>query len=78
MINAPKTISELIGQWPTVRDFASDIECGVEAASQMKKRNRIAPHHWARVISAAEARGMPGINFGWLAARYGAPRRKAA
>ena len=70
MVNAPKTIAELIGEWPTVREFASDIECGLEAAFQMKKRNRIAPNHWARVISAAESRRISGINYGWLAARY--------
>ena len=78
MINAPKTIAELIGKWPTVREFASDIECGLEAAFQMKKRNRISPHHWARVISAAEARRIAGVNYGWLAARYSAPRRARA
>lgn len=78
MLNAPKTVSELIGKWPTVREFAFDIECGLEAAFQMKKRNRIAPSHWARVISAAEARQIPGINYGWLAARYSAPKRSVA
>lgn len=78
MLTTPKTIVDLIGRWPTVREFASDIECGLEAAFQMKKRNRIAPDHWARVISAAEARGIPGINYGWLAARYSGREGAAA
>lgn len=76
MLTTPKTVVDLICRWPTVREFASDIECGLEAAFQMKKRNRIAPNHWARVISAAEARGISGVNYGWLAARYSA--RKVA
>lgn len=78
MVNTPTTIAELIGRWPTVRDFATDIECGLEAAFQMKKRNRIAPHHWARVISAAEARKIVGVNHDWLLDRYLARKRSVA
>ena len=74
MITVPQTVTELISRWPTVREFASEIECGFEAAFQMKKRNRIAPNHWARVISSAEARGIPGITYDWFAARYKARR----
>ena len=78
MVTAPTTISELINCWPTVRAFAADIEVGIEAAFQMKKRNRIAPHHWARVMSAAEGRSIPGINHGWLMVRCNRTTRKAA
>lgn len=78
MVNAPTTIFELINCWPTVRAFAADIEVGIEAAFQMKKRNRIAPHHWARVMSAAEGRGITGITHGWLMVRYQRTTRTAA
>lgn len=78
MVTAPLSVSDLIARWPTVRAFAAEIECGLEAASQMKKRNRIASHHWTRVISAAETRGIPGVNYGWLAERSPKPKRAAA
>lgn len=78
MVTVPTTIPDLINRWPSARIFAAEIECGHENALQMKKRNRIAAHHWSRVISAAEARGIPGINYGWLAARYPKPQRSAA
>lgn len=77
MFNTPTTISDLIGRWPTIQAFADDIEVGLEAASAMKKRNRIASHHWTRVMSAAENRGIPGITFGWFAARSVRLRRAA-
>jgi ribosomal protein S19E (S16A) len=78
MLNTPTTISELISHWPTVKAFADDIEVAPETAAAMKRRNRIAPYHWARVILAAEERKVPGINQGWLLARCQRPVRRAA
>lgn len=78
MLNKPTTISELIDRWETLGDFADAIGCGYEAARQMKRRDRIAPHYWARLISVAETRGIPDIDYGWLAARYPDPKRSVA
>ena len=78
MLNRPTTISELITQWKTVRDFADAIGCGYEAAAQMKKRNRIAPEHWENVIAAAANAGIEGINVHWLMTRYVRQARPAA
>jgi hypothetical protein len=68
MLNTPETVTDLICRWPTVRDFATDIGCGVEAAFQMKKRNRIAPERWSRVAAAAAEKGIPGIDHDWFMA----------
>jgi len=78
MLNTPTTISDLISRWPTVRAFADDIEVSLEAAAAMKRRNRIAPHYWGRLILIAEERKVPGINQSWLMARYQRPLRRAA
>lgn len=67
MSNVPASIPELISQWPTIGEFAVSIDCGYEAARQMNNRGRIAPHHWAKVVLAAQERGIDGITLEWLA-----------
>lgn len=69
MSNEPNSISGLIAKWPTIAEFASEVGCGYEAARQMRRREKIAPEHWSRVVTAATARGIPGITFEWLATR---------
>lgn len=67
MPQEPTSISALIGEWKTIAEFASEVGCGYEAARQMRKRESIAPRHWAAVIKASSKRGIEGVNYNWLA-----------
>ena len=82
-MNEPSNIScpdsGLIDGWRTISDFAADIGCGYEAARQMRRRQRIAPQHWAHVVAASRRRGIAGVSHEWLARRSeGAPQGEAA
>jgi hypothetical protein len=66
-MDAPISISDLIATWGKLTEFAADVGCGYEAARKMRDRESIAPEHWARVISASEARGIEGVTYEWLA-----------
>ncbi|WP_037070275.1 hypothetical protein [Rhizobium favelukesii] len=67
MSNAPTSISALIEQWPTITEFAAEVGCGYEAARQMRRRQSIAPEHWAKVVEVAKAKSIDGVTFEWLA-----------
>ena len=78
-MNEPRNISALIDSWRTISDFAADVGCGYEAARQMRRRQRIAPQHWAQVVAASHRRGIAGVSCEWLARRSeGAPQGEAA
>lgn len=66
-MSTPKSISELIAEWPTIGDFALEVGCGYEAARQMRRRESIAPEHWHRVIEVSRKRGLQGVTLDWLA-----------
>lgn len=68
-MSEPSSISDLIANWRTIGEFATDVGCGYEAARKMRDRESIAPEHWANVISASEAKGVTGVTYEWLAAR---------
>lgn len=79
MSKAPTSIPALIDQWPTIAEFASDVGCGYEAARQMRRRKKIAPEHWASVVSASKGRGIDGVTLEWIAEqRATAQQGKAA
>jgi hypothetical protein len=67
MMTHPTSISALIAEWATIVEFATEVGCGYEAARQMRRRESIAPEHWARVVHASTARNIPGVTFEWLA-----------
>jgi len=69
MITAPTSISDLIAKWETIGKFADDVGCGYEAARQMRRRQSIAPEHWANVVGACERKGVPGVTMEWLASQ---------
>lgn len=78
-MSEPTTISALIDTWPTIAEFSAEVGCGYEAARQMRRRESIAPEHWANVISASEARQIDGVTYEWLAKqRAAASGEKAA
>ncbi|WP_292219073.1 hypothetical protein, partial [Mesorhizobium sp.] len=53
----PTSISGLIDRWHSIGAFAADVGCGYEAARQMRRRERIAPQHWAHVVAACSHHG---------------------
>ena len=63
----PTNISGLIDRWQSIGAFAADVGCGYEAARQMRRRQRIAPQHWAHVVAACQRRGIAGVSYEWLA-----------
>ncbi|TKT80013.1 hypothetical protein XW59_006535 [Aquamicrobium sp. LC103] len=67
MTREPASISALIDTWPTIAEFASEVGCGYEAARQMRRRESIAPEHWAAVVVSCERREIEGVTFEWLA-----------
>lgn len=66
-MSEPASISALIDNWKTIADFAADVGCGYEAARQMRRRESIAPEHWAKVIAVSAAKGVEGVTYEWLA-----------
>lgn len=48
-----QTFRDLIARWPTIADFAREIDAGYEAARKMNDRNNIHNEHWGAVIKAA-------------------------
>lgn len=73
----PSSISALIDNWPTIAEFSAEVGCGYEAARQMRRRESIAPEHWAKVIEVSAARDIKGVTYEWLA-RQRAPQENAA
>jgi len=63
----PMSISGLIDRWHSIGAFAADVGCGYEAARQMRRRGRIAPQHWGRVVAASRRLGIAGVSYEWLA-----------
>lgn len=78
MSNTPTSISDLIGRWPTIGEFAASIGCGYEAARQMRKRESIAPEHWDNVVSASKRKGLKGVTLEWLSAQRTPSKEGAA
>jgi hypothetical protein len=60
------THEALIDQWPSVADFARDLDVNYQTARFMKKRNSIHPRHWRKVVQAAKSRGIRGVNIDML------------
>ncbi|WP_019170701.1 hypothetical protein [Pseudaminobacter salicylatoxidans] len=77
-MSEPSSISDLISNWRTIAEFASDVGCGYEAARKMRDRDSIAPEHWAKVIVASEVRGISGVTYEWLARCRAASAGEAA
>lgn len=66
----PSTISGLIDMWPSIAEFAADLDVGYEAAKQMRRRNSVAVEHWPRLMEACRQRGISGINAEHMVAMH--------
>ncbi|NTF54388.1 hypothetical protein G6L12_05700 [Agrobacterium rhizogenes] len=78
MSKIPASISALIDEWPTITEFAAEVGCGYEAARQMRRRQSIAPEHWANVVAAAKVKEIEGITLEWLARQRASVAETAA
>ncbi len=57
------TVGELLGLWPTLTEFASDIRVPLKNVSAMKARDSINVDYWPELIAAAERRGFAGVTY---------------
>lgn len=58
-----KDFRALIDMWPSLGDFATDVNLAYVTAKQMRRRNSIAPGHWPKVVAAAKRRRIDGISI---------------
>lgn len=65
-LSPPTSIPDLLSRWKTFREFADEIGCGYEAVRKFRDRESIPPSYWEAIISAAERKGIPGVNWEWL------------
>ena len=49
----------IIQRWPNLRAFQSDIEVGLDAATQMRHRNAVHSRYWTKAVAGAKIRGIP-------------------
>jgi predicted GNAT superfamily acetyltransferase len=61
---------DIIDRWPSTRAFAEDIGVSYNSANLMRHRRNIHFRHWERVVEAAKARNIRGINLKLLSSTY--------
>jgi len=63
-----RTVRNIITLWPSASEMARDLGLKREShGTVMKTRGSIPVWHWARLIQAAEKRGIEGISYEVLA-----------
>ncbi len=55
------TFREVLGLWPSLRDFASEVDAPLVSARKWQQRDSIPPEYWIQVSGAAQGRGFDGI-----------------
>ena len=55
------TFREVLGLWPSLRDFASESDAPLVSARKWQQRDSIPPEFWIQVSEAAQRRGFNGI-----------------
>lgn len=63
----PNTWPDLIDLWPSAADFSRDIGAPPDSGRAMRRRGAVNVRHWAKIVRAAEARGINGITLELLA-----------
>lgn len=64
--------------WPSLGEFAADLNVSYESAKAMKRRGSIAVQHWPALIESAVQRGIHGINAERLVGLHAGPDHGAA
>ena len=52
------TFSSLIDKWPSVAEFAKDVDQKLETVRKWKQRESIPAGHWLAIVEAAQKRGI--------------------
>jgi len=68
---------DLIETWPSLGDFAADVNVPYVRAQLWKHRRSIPPQYWDDVVKAAQGRGYKHITLGTLT-QLAKAKRKAA
>lgn len=70
----------IINAWPSLSEFAADIDASYNTAKHIRRRERIPPEYWPLVVAHAGRRAIAGINADLLARLYpiSRPARAAA
>lgn len=55
------TFREVLGLWPALRDFASEVDAPLVSARKWQQRDSIPPEFWIQVSEAAQRRGFDSI-----------------
>ena len=55
------TFPDVIDKWPTAKELADDIGCGISAVKQWKSRKSIPGEYWLRFELAARRRGIEKV-----------------
>lgn len=50
--------ADIINRWPSLSDFAFDLEIAYGTAKAMRRRSSIPPEYWTIVVSKAAERGI--------------------
>lgn len=58
---------EIINLWPSLTDFADDIEVKYGTAKAMRRRSSIPAGYWPLVVAKAFGRGIDGVTIEILA-----------
>ena len=69
-----QSFAAVIAAWPSPHDFESDVGLRRGLAAVWKHRDSIPARSWARVVEAAQNRGIGGVRYGLLAELAAAKR----
>lgn len=58
---------DIIGAWPTIAEFAVDLQVIYVTANAWNRRDMIPASYWQRVVRAAETREIPGVTVELMA-----------
>lgn len=61
------THADIINLWPSLTDFASDLNVRYGTAKAMRRRGSIPPSYWHDLVKKARVRGINGVSIDALA-----------
>lgn len=53
-----QTHTSIIDLWPSLQEFAADLNVSVDRVRKWRERGRIPSHEWANIVTAASGRGI--------------------
>jgi hypothetical protein len=61
------THADLIRLWPSLSEFAADLDVNYVTAKAMRFRSSIPASYWVAMVDAARRRGISGVDYQALA-----------